>query len=558
MKRPGTPRSSWAWTLSTVVIALGFAWASWSRRWVCDDAFITFRVVKNLLAGNGPVFNAGERVEAYSHPLWMFLIAAWTALFGHVEWGSVLLGGALAATGVVAACLSARSVWGRDRLVPFGAFVVLALPPFWEYATSGLETGLLMAWLGACFALLASGRAPARSAFLVGLGPLIRPDATLFTAAFLLVLVSGRGKRAAFRLAVASLTVPVLYEVFRMGYFAALVPTPAIAKEAGRMNVAQGLSFVADFVRPYGLALPLLLLAGAAAVHRAESRARRLGVAMVIAALLHVLFVVRVGGGFMHGRLLLPALFAASLPLWMVPLPAVRATRSVALVTTMAAWAIVCALWLRVPYEGGVGPRGIADERGYYASLAGTSHPVTIRDFADHVYRNQGEVLRVIAQDPAAGGSAFRRVVIDLTDDPEDPWVDFEHHTVLPLSTGVSDKVRLLAGRWNIGLAGYAAGLDVHVVDRRGLADPIAARLTLPGQRGRPGHEKALSNPWILARFATFPDGVVPVPSVVAAGETLRRPDVSALLTAITAPMSVGRFVENVGVAWSTRALRIP
>lgn len=105
----------------------------------------------------------------------------------------------------------------------------------------------------------------------------------------------------------------------------------------------------------------------------------------------------------MHGRLLLPALFAASLPLWMVPLPAVRATRSVALVTTMAAWAIVCALWLRVPYEGGVGPRGIADERGYYASLAGTSHPVTIRDFADHVYRNQGEVLRVIAQDPAAG-----------------------------------------------------------------------------------------------------------------------------------------------------------
>ena len=34
----------------------------------------------------------------------------------------------------------------------------------------------------------------------------------------------------------------------------------------------------------------------------------------VIAALLHGLFLVRVGGGFMHGRLLLPTLFGLLLP----------------------------------------------------------------------------------------------------------------------------------------------------------------------------------------------------------------------------------------------------
>jgi arabinofuranosyltransferase len=28
--------------------------------------------------------------------------------------------------------------------------VVLALPPFWEFATSGLETGLTIGWIGAC------------------------------------------------------------------------------------------------------------------------------------------------------------------------------------------------------------------------------------------------------------------------------------------------------------------------------------------------------------------------------------------------------------------------
>src|SRR5690242_5862898 len=50
-----------------------------ARAWTCDDAFITFRVVEQLLAGNGPVFNAGERVQVFTHPLWLFVLTAWRA-----------------------------------------------------------------------------------------------------------------------------------------------------------------------------------------------------------------------------------------------------------------------------------------------------------------------------------------------------------------------------------------------------------------------------------------------------------------------------------------------
>ena len=32
----------------------------WELRWVNEDGFIYFRVVDNLLAGDGPVFNAGS------------------------------------------------------------------------------------------------------------------------------------------------------------------------------------------------------------------------------------------------------------------------------------------------------------------------------------------------------------------------------------------------------------------------------------------------------------------------------------------------------------------
>ena len=41
-----------------------------------DDGLIVLRTVRNLLAGNGPVFNAGERIEANTSTLWQYLITA--------------------------------------------------------------------------------------------------------------------------------------------------------------------------------------------------------------------------------------------------------------------------------------------------------------------------------------------------------------------------------------------------------------------------------------------------------------------------------------------------
>lgn len=42
--------------------------------WVSDDAFITLRTIDNFLAGHGLVWNVGERVQAFTHPLWLFIL----------------------------------------------------------------------------------------------------------------------------------------------------------------------------------------------------------------------------------------------------------------------------------------------------------------------------------------------------------------------------------------------------------------------------------------------------------------------------------------------------
>jgi hypothetical protein len=45
-------------------------------RHYADDAYITLRYARYFAAGQGPVWNPGERVEGYTDFLWMALIAA--------------------------------------------------------------------------------------------------------------------------------------------------------------------------------------------------------------------------------------------------------------------------------------------------------------------------------------------------------------------------------------------------------------------------------------------------------------------------------------------------
>ena len=57
-------------------------WLSSIAWFLTDDAFISFRYVRNLLEGNGLVFNPGEYVEGYTNFLWILELAAIWGIFG--------------------------------------------------------------------------------------------------------------------------------------------------------------------------------------------------------------------------------------------------------------------------------------------------------------------------------------------------------------------------------------------------------------------------------------------------------------------------------------------
>ena len=68
--------------LLSVPWLLLLAWLTSVAWFLTDDAFISFRYVRNLLEGHGLVFNPGEYVEGYTNFLWILELAALWRLFG--------------------------------------------------------------------------------------------------------------------------------------------------------------------------------------------------------------------------------------------------------------------------------------------------------------------------------------------------------------------------------------------------------------------------------------------------------------------------------------------
>jgi arabinofuranosyltransferase len=548
------------WNAAVVVWPV-LVWAIliWRRRWMSDDGLIVLRTVRQIVAGNGPVFNVGERVETNTSALWGWMLVLPELVPGmSLNWAAVLLGLVLSVTGLAFAMDGARRLWGADRpIVPAGALVVCALPPFWDFGTSGLETGLIFCWLGVTWWMLVrlAGRHRAGPRIVrvwptgvaIGLGPLVRPELALVTVAFgLLVAVVSRrrGLRRLVGAAAVAAVLPVGYEIFRAAYYGVLVPAPAMAKEATGARWNEGVLYLLDLVEPYLLWLPSVLLAFALVVVQRRPAATGpegqdrctvpLVAVPVIVSVTLAVYVVRVGGDFMHGRMLLPALFCALLPLMALPLTRLTAVPLVALVS----WSIVCAVALRSDHQP-LDRSGITDERLHYVVFLQQRHPIVLEDFL--LQSDGDDALRLLDEEPAPSVAMLDRGPTGL------------HWSFLP-ATAPGDTLI----HFNLGVAGEAAPLDTRVLDRIGLSDPLAAH-SEQVPNGRIGHLKDLPLAWHGAD-AVVPGATDPLDptAVKTAWAFLGCPAMLDLLASYRAPLTFDRAVDNLRGALGRTALRFP
>jgi len=572
------------------------AWGGYARRWLGDDGFINLRVVSQLLAGNGFVFNAGERSEVVTSPGWVAVLWLAGALGMRLEDAAWSIALALGVLGLVlsgSAALASRSVEERAErwYVPFGLLAYACLPPAWDYATSGLEHGLGLAFQGtvACLTARAVRPGAARSssfaaAFALSFAPLIRPDYELLALPLLgLLCLRARGVRRRLELAGLGLSAGLAHEIFRMGYFGSLVPNTALAKEAFELRWTQGLHYLWNSVGVYWLLVPLgalglgLVLAAGLEVGRPsvpEARLRdhrqhwggprALPLCLFAGGLLHLSYIVGMGGDFMHARLLLPGLFAlcSAVPVLglgtQLSLP--ERALSGALCAVLFGWCTLCSTRLRVSIDNEF---GIGDERGWYADMAAVKNPTRIEDYESFVfYRNALSLRRSLQRSCPQRASARARGSAEvcprllLTRAEDGVLQDQKPSALLELSEAsiVPEVTSVVASR-PLGIVAAVLGLGVNLVDYYGLADPIAARLTLTRRR-RPGHEKAFDTVWQAARYAAPQSTADEL--VRAARHALGCGTLAELSLATREPLTPKRFLRNMKLAIVARGVRIP
>ncbi|MGO4444399.1 flagellar motor control protein ZomB [Mycobacterium sp. 2YAF39] len=557
------------WT-SVIVVAALFGWGAWERRWIADDGLIVLRTVRNLLAGNGPVFNAGERVEANTSTIWTYLIylGAWIGGPVRMEYVALFLALTLSVLGVVFAMLGAARLYApslrgrRALMLPAGVLVYIAVPPARDFATSGLENGLVLAYLGllwwmmVCWsqALRATGptgpamrggpptirRQPfgpppqpriasktfdAAMAFVAGLSVLVRPELALVGGlALVMMLIAARDWRRRGLIVLAGGLVPVAYEIFRMGYYGLLFPGTALAKDASGSKWSQGFVYLANFNTPYLLWAPAILLAGLAAVVMV-TRGRPWGIRhtvtpghgwlartvqspqavvgfMLVSGLLQALYWIRQGGDFMHGRVLLTPLFCMLAPIAVIPLVLPDGAR----MARGAGYLFVGAtslLWASIAgwslWVANSNGMGPDATRVTYSGI------VDERRFYSQATGNAHPLTAADYLDYPR----MRAVMTALNNTPDGalllPSGNYDQWDVVPAIPPPPDAPRDTLGNGphtvfftNLGMLGMNVGLDVRVIDQIGLANPLAAH-TARLDDGRIGHDKNLFPDWAVA-----------------------------------------------------------
>jgi len=421
----------------------------WFRNaWVGDDAYVTLRTVDNFVHGYGLRFNIAERVQTYTHPLWMLLLSAGFAVTGEGYYTTlaVSLAASLAALLVLALRVAPSPA---ASLAPLG--VLLLSKAFVDYESSGLEnplTHLFLAVLAAEYC-----RRPERdaSSFRLGLAAaglaLTRPDAGLLAApALLSVLAARRSARAAGSMVLGLLPLAA-WEGFSLLYYGSLVPNTAYAKLSHGVPrielVTQGLAYVAHSFAIDPIT-PVTITAALALAWRRGGRRTR---CMAAGAALYLAYTVLIGGCFMSGRLLSAPMFAAALVLGRIPVtgtgPRVAAL-AVGLVLGLAPGR--SPLYTTRSYGGETDrsrfPRGIVDERGWYFPASGLVHVFPGPGVPRHRY-------------VARGLRATSPVLVTYT----------------------------------LGYTAFFAPRAIHVIDPYGLADPFLARLAAdPAEPWRIGH----------------------------------------------------------------------
>lgn len=419
-------RDRWLIAGGCLALALMVLW----RAAVCEDAYITFRVVDNVVHGFGLRWNIDERVQAYTNPLWMLLHIPFYALWENIFY--ITLGLSFVATGAAIALILRyfpKPAWPTLGLFLIPLTVSLS---FTDYATSGLENPLtyLLFTCFCCVLLRAEKRFWFWITLCFTLNLVNRLDTLIFYAPVMGWLAVTRFRSIRWGECILGSLPIILWEGFSLFYYGFLFPNTKYAKlNAGVPQseyIAQGLRYIAnlamvDITSVIFMSAAMVWLLSQLFTEKKMDRARSELLGIGAGILLYTLYVIAVGGNHVSGRF------------WSLP--------------------VFASIWL-VYMTGQIGKRaclcvimGVVFVRGFYPDI-GTLKGICPDCFNYKIYITGGRFT----------------LVDQLTKSQPLPEVN----------RNAPPAVVQFGG---LGFYGYKAGPSVHIVDYFALSDALLARL---------------------------------------------------------------------------------
>ena len=282
--------------------------------WVGDDAYITLRTVDNLYNGHGLTWNPDERVQTFTHPLWVIVISLVYFVFTNPYFTMVFLSISLSAL-TVYLLLTKISNSSTNSIISI--MFLICSKAYIDYSTSGLENPLSHL-LFALFIIFLFKHSEYNKhqifciSFISSLLVLNRMDNFLLIFPALVIILYRNFSKQTLLLMILGFLPFILWELFSIGYYGFLLPNTAYAKlntEIPKFSLyKQGILY---YLYTLGRdPSTLIILSCGFALSFISKDWRK--ISLVFGIFLYMIYIVRIGGDFMAGRFLSTSVFGAA------------------------------------------------------------------------------------------------------------------------------------------------------------------------------------------------------------------------------------------------------
>ena len=420
--------------------------------WVCDDAYITLRTVDNLVHGYGLTWNIGERVQAYTHPLWMFLLAIPYTISGNAFLSTIFLA---IATSLAALALYAWKLPENKLAAILGLLALLSSKFYIDYSTSGLENPLSHLLIVFFFIVFLKRKENLRSLALLSLLAALLTLTRMDILVLILPAVLWRWWRVKSWRAIGAVIVGglplIVWELFSVFYYGSFIPNTAFAKlNTGlpKLELAvQGSHYLEAALRGDFL---MVIIIVAAVLYGLWRRNAIVGPA-VVGIVAYIAGVTWAGGGFMGGRF-----FTGPLLVAVIILSCEIKRMSIAKFAGTAIAILVIGLAVPgTPLLSGSSYGVNRDNRGLGYNID------------DHRYLSF-QTAGLITQSG---------------------WQTEPHHDWVEKGRTYRKEAPVVGIEGGVGYMGFYSGPGIHIVDFHALTDPLLCRLpTAMDIKWRMGH----------------------------------------------------------------------